>query len=265
MSSQIAGADCQRVCVHGVPVHCCSMDHVLHEIGCNIQGPRVKRYVCITNTESMYFAKRMPAHLQYIENAYFSLCDGIGVVIAGRAAGKRVPRLNGPVLMESCCQHGANQKWRHFFCGGKEGVADLLSRRLAERFPGMITAGTCCPPFRDTEAVEDNAMVESINAAKPDILWVGLGLLKQEGWIARHFHVLNVPWMIGVGAAFDFLAGTARRAPKPIRDVGMEWLYRLCFEPRMLVRNARSVVFMFRAFAYEWQHASQTRKVLPLQ
>jgi N-acetylglucosaminyldiphosphoundecaprenol N-acetyl-beta-D-mannosaminyltransferase len=199
----------------------------------------------------MYFAKRMPEHLQYIQKAYFSFCDGIGVVLAGRIAGKRVLRLNGPDLMELCCEHGVTKKWRHFFCGGKEGVADLLSRTLAERFPGMITAGTFCPPFRQMSPVEEDEMIHTINAAKPDMLWVGLGLLKQEAWIARHFHRLEVPWLIGVGAAFDFLAGTARRAPKPIRDIGMEWLYRLCFEPRMFMRNVRSYVFMFQAIGRE--------------
>lgn len=254
MSTQTGTTDCQKIRVHGVPVHCCSTEYALGEIDRNIQGPRIRRYMCITNTESMYFAKRMPEHLHYIEGAHFSFCDGMGVVIAGRAAGKRVSRLNGPVLMELCCRHGVNKKWRHFFCGGKEGVADLLSRKLAERFPGMITAGTFCPPFRQMSTVEDNKMIDVINAAKPDMLWVGLGLLKQEAWIAEHFHGLDVPWMVGVGAAFDFLAGTARRAPKLIRDVGMEWLYRLCFEPRMFMRNVRSYAFMLQAIRHDLTH-----------
>ncbi len=254
MSSQTHGAYCRKIYVYGVPVHCCSTEYVLGEIDRNVQGPRVKHYISITNTESMYFAKRMPEHLHYIENAHFSFCDGIGVVLAGRATGKQVSRLNGPVLMELCCEHGVNKKWRHFFCGGKEGVADLLSCTLAERFPGMISSGTFCPPFRQMSTVEEDEMIDVINAAKPDVLWVGLGLLKQEAWIARHSHRLEVPWMIGVGAAFDFLAGTARRAPKPVRYIGMEWFYRLCFEPRMFMRNVRSYVFMFQAIRHELKY-----------
>lgn len=97
-------------------------------------------------------------------------------------------------------------------------------------------------------------MIGQINAAKPDMLWVGLGLLKQEAWIEKHFHRLEVPWITGVGAAFDFLAGTVRRAPKAVQDAGLEWLYRLCFEPRMWIRNLRSCVFMLQAMGYEFTH-----------
>ncbi len=252
MTGQENGLQANRkVFVHGVPVHCFAERDVLDEIEKNIRDVREKRYICITNTESMYFARREPHHLSYIRNAYFSLCDGIGVVIAARAGGKRVPRLNGPNLMELCCQHGVRPGWRHFFCGGKEGVGDLLTQKLAQRFPGMATAGVYCPPFRELSPEEDEHMINTINEARPDMLWVGLGLLKQERWIATHFDRLDVPWMVGVGAAFDFLAGTVRRAPVQIRNVGMEWLYRLCFEPRMFVRNVRSYVFMFQALASE--------------
>jgi N-acetylglucosaminyldiphosphoundecaprenol N-acetyl-beta-D-mannosaminyltransferase len=199
----------------------------------------------------MYFAKRVRAHMSYIENAHFSFCDGIGIVIAGLAGSKRISRLNGPDLMEHCCEHGIREQWRHFFCGGKQGVAALLTKRLTDQFPGMCTAGIFCPPFREMSPVEEDEMIKAINIAKPDILWVGLGLLKQECWIAKYFNCLEVPWMVGVGASFDFLAGTARRAPKPFRNIGMEWLYRLCFEPRMLKRNIRSLEFMVTAFSYE--------------
>lgn len=94
-------------------------------------------------------------------------------------------------------------------------------------------------------------MLEAINAAKPDIVWVGLGLLKQESWIAKYKDQIDAPWLIGVGAAFDYHAGTARWAPAWIRRIGLEWLYRLWFEPRMLVRNLRSARFMFNAGFYE--------------
>jgi N-acetylglucosaminyldiphosphoundecaprenol N-acetyl-beta-D-mannosaminyltransferase len=243
-----------KIFVHGVPVHCCLVKDVLEEMEKNIRNSREKRYICITNTESMYFARRVPSHLYYIKNAYFSLCDGIGVVIAARAGGKRVWRLNGPTLMEFCCEYGASRGWRHFFCGGKEGVTDLLSKKLEERFPGMVTAGVYCPPFREMSPDEEEQMINIINTAKPDILWVGLGLLKQERWIANRIDRLQVPWMVGVGAAFDFLSGIVRRAPKRIRNMGIEWLYRLCFEPRMFIRNVRSYVFMFEALAVEFSY-----------
>jgi N-acetylglucosaminyldiphosphoundecaprenol N-acetyl-beta-D-mannosaminyltransferase len=220
---------------------------VLDEIGRNISGERTNQAISITNSESMYFALRRPEHGEYIRGVRFSLCDGMGVVIAGLARGRRIPRFNGPVLMEKCCEYGVSRGWRHFFYGGKPGVAVLLARRLQQRFPGLIVAGVHTPPFRITPAIEDAAVLETIQQSHPDILWVGLGLLKQEQWIAAHISRLRVPWFVGVGAAFDFHAGTARWAPGWIQRIGFEWLYRVCYEPRMIPRIARSFVFLGQA------------------
>ena len=111
---------------------------------------------------------------------------------------------------------------------------------MTRRFPGLVTAGTYSPPFRKISTDEDRGIVERINNTRPDVLWVALGLLKQEAWIAAHFDVIDAPWMIGVGAAFDFHAGTIKRAPVFYQKIGLEWLYRLAFEPRMLIRNLYS-------------------------
>jgi N-acetylglucosaminyldiphosphoundecaprenol N-acetyl-beta-D-mannosaminyltransferase len=233
--------------VCGFPFTVSSAAAVLDEIDKNIYGDRTGQVISITNTESMYFALRRPEHAEYIRRARFSLCDGMGVVIAGLARGCRVHRFNGPVLMEKCCEYGVSRGWRHFFYGGKPGVADLLARRLAQRFPGLIVAGVIAPPFRTGPLREGASTLATIQRARPDILWVGLGLLKQERWIAEHISTLRVPWFVGVGAAFDFHAGTARWAPRWIQHMGFEWLYRLCREPRMLSRNARSFVFLGQA------------------
>ena len=245
MMQQVHNPSARTETIFGVPVTCCSVDYALHEIDRNIQGRRERQYISITNTESMYYAKRISSHLRYIRNASFSFCDGIGVVIAARFEGKKIWRLNGPVLMLKCCEYGVKRGWRHFFCGGKEGVAELLSKNLTQRFPGLITAGTFCPPFHPLTEMEDREMVDRINAAKPDILWVGLGLLKQERWISEHIGKVNVPWLIGVGAAFNYHAGIIQWAPRWIRRIGFEWLYRFFFEPRRLfIRNVRSFIFL---------------------
>jgi N-acetylglucosaminyldiphosphoundecaprenol N-acetyl-beta-D-mannosaminyltransferase len=234
-----------RVC--DIPVDCCSHEQVLRELDRNIAGPRAPLYISITNTESMYHARRIPAHKEYIEGAAFSLCDGMGVVIGGLLNGQRIPRFNGPALVLEACAYGVPHGWRHYFCGGREGVADKLAERLCERFPGLIVAGTWCPPFRGQTADEEQAMLRAITDARPDVLWVGLGLLKQEAWISRYRTALSIPWMAGVGAAFDFHAGTARWAPAWVRRIGFEWLYRLFFEPRMLKRNYWSLLFVIEA------------------
>lgn len=226
-----------------VLLSCCSFSDVLKDMD-NTMKNRSGSYICITNTESIYHATRIPTHFDYINNARFSCCDGIGVVLAGKMLGHKIPRMYGPDLMLKCCEYGVDKKWRHFFYGGKKGVPELLSKRLTEKFPSLITAGTYSPPFRQLTPEEDKLIINQINKASPDILWVGLGLLKQERWIAKHLGKINVFWMIGVGAAFDFHAGTARRAPGFLRRIGLEWLYRLAFEPRMLKRNFYSFPFL---------------------
>jgi len=234
-----------RIC--GIPVHSWPHEKILAEMGRNIEAVRENKYISITNTESMYHACRIPEHRDYIENAEFSLCDGMGVVIAARLQGKNIVRFNGPVLMIESCEYGVQRKWRHFFCGGKEGVAELLGSSLEQKFPGLVTAGTFCPPFEGMTPAEEEEFIRQVNDARPDILWVGLGLLKQEAWIRRYMDRLDVPWMIGVGAAFDYHTGGARWAPMWIRRIGFEWLYRLYFEPRMFKRNVWSFIFLFEA------------------
>jgi N-acetylglucosaminyldiphosphoundecaprenol N-acetyl-beta-D-mannosaminyltransferase len=246
--------------VCGVPVVSCPPEPVLQEMDLNIRTVREPRCIAVTNTESMYYAVRQEEHLEYIRKASFSVCDGMGVVIAGFLNGRRIVRLNGPVLMEKCCEYGIDRGWRHFFYGGKPGVPEMLRDKLTRRFPGLITAGLYSPPFRAAGCKEDSSIVERINEARPDILWVGLGLLKQERWIARHIGEIRAPWMVGVGAAFDYHAGTAKWAPPLIRAIGFEWLYRLAHEPRMFKRVARSFGFLFRAAV----EASQ-RKLLAVE
>ena len=223
----------------GVRLSLCTWDQILCSMEMTIKG-REKGYISITNTESVYHATSNPEHLAIINNADFSCCDGIGLVIAGRFLGSVIPRLHGPDLMLKCCDYGLERKWRHFFYGGKESVPELLSANLAGRFPGLTIGGAYSPPFRSLTLEEDQEIIKLITQAKPDILWVGLGLLKQEKWIADHLGKIDVPWMVGVGAAFDFHAGTIKRAPLAFQKIGLEWLYRLAFEPRMFVRNLRS-------------------------
>lgn len=235
----------ETVKILGVPITCCGFGDILVSIDEGIKNGS-HGYINITNTESIYHAIRIPSHFQYTKNADFSCCDGIAVVLSGKALGFRIPRLHGPDLMLKCCEYGLPKKWRHFFYGGRDGVPELLSEKLSEKFPGLITAGTYSPPFRQLTPDEDEAIIKRINDANPDILWVGLGLLKQERWIAEHIGKIKVAWMIGVGAAFDFHAGTIKRAPRFFRRIGLEWLYRLAFEPRMLIRTLYSFSVFFR-------------------
>jgi N-acetylglucosaminyldiphosphoundecaprenol N-acetyl-beta-D-mannosaminyltransferase len=221
----------------GLPISTVTRAQVLSAMAEAIENREQGRYVSITNTESMYHGLRIHSHGQYIRNADFSLCDGVGVIVAGWAWGHHIARFNGPVLQLEASQFGIARKWRHFFYGGKPGVADEMARRLTERYPGLVVCGSYCPPFRELAPEEDRKVVDMINEARPDIVWVGLGLVKQERWIQEHLRRVKAPWMIGVGAAFDYLAGTVPWAPPVIRELGLEWLFRLIVQPKLRAKR----------------------------
>ena len=223
--------------IDGLPVSQETHDEVLAEIERAIAARERGRFISITNTESMYHGFRIPGHGEYIRRADFSLCDGVGVIVAGWAWGHRIKRFNGPILQLECTQYGEPKGWRHFYYGGKEGVAEEMAKKLKEQFPGLIVCGTYVPPFRTLTDEEDAQVVKLINECKPDIVWVGLGLVKQERWITEHLGRINAPWMVGVGAAFDYHAGAVPWAPSPIRALGLEWLFRLIIQPRLRAKR----------------------------
>jgi N-acetylglucosaminyldiphosphoundecaprenol N-acetyl-beta-D-mannosaminyltransferase len=234
--------------VLGVPISLAGKPAVLAAVDDRIRARTPGGYISITNTESMYHALRHADHLAYIRAAELSLCDGVGVIVAGWFWGLRLNRYNGPVLQLDCSDYGRSRGWRHFFYGGGAGVADLMAQALRQRFPGIDIVGTYSPPFRELSSEEDAAVVRLINDAQPDIVWVGLGLLKQENWIARHLTQLNAPWMVGVGGAFDYHSGVIPWAPAPIRAIGLEWLFRLIVQPRLRARRYWwSLVFVVEA------------------
>lgn len=239
--------ECKKNFVSDIVVHSCDEQIILSKVNENIQNDKVPLHISITNTESMYYAEKIPEHFLYINSAAFSLCDGMGSVIAGKFQGEEIKRFHGPDFMLKACEYGQEHGWRHFFYGGKEGVADILVENLKKQYPNIQIAGTFCPPFREMSIEEEKDMIQYIKESKADMVWVGLGLLKQEKWIAKYQEQIDVPWSIGVGAAFDFYAGTVKRAPEFYRKIGFEWLYRLLREPRMFKRNVNSFIFMFKA------------------
>ena len=171
--------------------------------------------------------------------------DGMPLVWLGRRAGLRVERVCGPDLMPAVVGHGIQNGRTHFFYGGAAGVPEALAARLTARYPGMRIAGTLSPPFRALSPDEDDAIIDEINAAAPDYVWVGLGAPKQDIWVAAQRARLQAPVLLAVGAAFDFHAGTRRRAPRWMQRTGTEWLFRLASEPRRLASRYTRVNLRF--------------------
>jgi N-acetylglucosaminyldiphosphoundecaprenol N-acetyl-beta-D-mannosaminyltransferase len=178
--------------------------------------------------------------------------DGMPLVWLGRLAGWRhVRRVYGPDLMLALCERSVTAGYRHFFYGATTSVLERLERRLVARYPGLHIVGRYAPPFRPLTGPEDDAVTRAINESSPDIVWVGLSTPKQERWMAEHVGRLDVPALIGVGAAFDFHAGVKRQAPRWMQRSGLEWVFRLGTEPRRLWRrylrnNPRFVIQVLR-------------------
>ncbi|MCU1303515.1 MAG: glycosyl transferase, WecB/TagA/CpsF family [Candidatus Sulfotelmatobacter sp.] len=192
------------------------------------------RYVAVTGMHGVSVSRDDAEFGNILQNAGLVVADGMPLVWLGRLQGfshmKR--RVYGPELMEAFCSQ-TGSKYRHFFYGGAPGVADNLAQVEQERH-GIQIAGTYCPPFRELSDEEEREVRCLIEEARPDVLWVGLSTPKQERWMYEHRNTLHVPVMLGVGAAFDLNTGRLKQAPAWMREHGLEWLFRLCAEPRRL-------------------------------
>ena len=207
-------------------------------------------YVTITNPHSVMMCHRDTEMRKATESAGMVMPDGTGIIWAAKIFGyAHSGRVSGPTLMLKVCDWGREDGLRHFFYGGTEGIADKLTEKLIAKYPGLEVAGTYCPSFRKISKKEDAEIVEMINEAKPDILWVGLGAPKQEVWMLDHLGQIEAAAMIGVGAAFDFHSGNVKWAPKIVRRLGIEWAWRLLENPkRMWRRNLDSPIFLAKVF-----------------
>jgi N-acetylglucosaminyldiphosphoundecaprenol N-acetyl-beta-D-mannosaminyltransferase len=223
-----------RVNILGVGVSAINIEIALRTIDEWI-ARRDPHYVCITSVHGVMESQRDLALLQIHNRAGMVTPDGMPLVWLSRLMGfSSVERVYGPDLMLAVCRRSVEKGYRHFLYGGAPGVADTLATRLQARFQGLHVVGSDAPPFRPLSPAEDRAAEECINAARPDIVWVGLSTPKQEHWMASHVGRLTAPVLIGVGAAFDFHAGLKKQAPRWIQRNGLEWLFRLSTEPRRL-------------------------------
>ena len=175
-----------------------------------------------------------------IANASLVYPDGISVASIAQSHIKRpVSRVSGPSFLLQACEYGVKHQWRHFFLGGAEGVAEKMVRNLQEKYPKMQVAGYYSPPFREMTEEEEKDLKKMIEDSHPDLLWVGLGGPKQEFWIRKHLNKINVPVMLGVGAAFDFHSGNRPWAPPFIRKIGAEWIYRNITGGKNIIKRTR--------------------------
>lgn len=224
----------QRVNILGVGVSAVNMAMALEAIEGWI-AHREPNYICVTPAHSVMDCVNNPMLYPLFNQSGMTVPDGMAIVWLLKLHGQaHVGRVCGPDLMDAVMAVSLEKGWRHFFYGGHPGVPERLAERFSSRYPGLQIAGWYSPPFRDLTPEEDEQVVAQIRAARPHIVWVGISSPRQERWMAEHLERLNVPVLIGVGAAFDFWAGTKRRAPRWMQRAGLEWLFRFLSEPKRL-------------------------------
>lgn len=219
---------------------------------------RASRYVAICNVHVVISAAQDASFLAVIQGADMATPDGAPVAWMMRRLGYRdQPRISGPDLMWALCQRAADEGVGVYCYGSTQDTLERLRHNLLAAFPALrLTVES--PPFRPLTVEEDAAVVERINASGAGLVFVGLGCPKQERWMAEHRGRIHAV-MLGVGAAFDFHAGTVRRAPRWMQEHGLEWLHRLCSEPRRLWKRYLVTNTVFVVLA-AWQLLRQRRR-----
>ena len=198
-----------------------------------------RSYVCVAAVHTVMACGEDPELRAAVLGSDFTVPDGQPLVWAMNLLGHDLPgRVYGPTLMERACERAARTGTSFYLYGGRDTDALVrLAGNLRARFPGLRLAGGYAPPFRELSDEEEHAVVADINDSGADVVWVGIGVPKQEKWMARMRERLDAPVLIGVGAAFDFHAGLVPQAPEAMQRRGLEWLFRLAQEPRRLWRR----------------------------
>ena len=228
----------------GVPVSVVNMEQTKEFLTQQLKELRGK-YVCVSNVHTTVMAYESSDYGNVQRQAALVLPDGKPLSIVCRWRGyKQACRVAGPDLMPQIFELSQDKGYRHYFYGSKEETLQLFMERLKREYPRLSVAGYYAPPFRELTGKEDQEIVRMINETRPDFVWVGLGAPKQENWMYQHKDRIDGV-MLGVGAAFDFYAGTVKRAPKWIQELCLEWLYRLIQDPRRLFKRYLKSNFKF--------------------
>jgi len=203
-----------------------------------LNPPQQGLVVAVANVHMAMSARRSDELAQILRRADVVTPDGMPLVWAHRALGVEAPeRVDGLRLFRSTVEAGLSTGARHYFYGSSPETLALMETRLRQTYPDIQIAGVISPPFRELGAEEQAAHTTAIQASRPTVVWVGLGMPKQELWMDRVRAALPGMSLVGVGAVFDWIAGTVGKAPAWMQNAGLEWLYRLAQDPRRLWRR----------------------------
>ena len=194
-------------------------------------------YICVSKVHTTVTSYEDASYCAVQNGGLMAIPDGGPLSTVGRRRGcKNMARTTGPSLMGEIFKISAKKGYRHYFYGSKQETLELLEKKLKENYPGIKIAGMYSPPFRPLTEEEDKAVIERINEANPDFVWIGLGAPKQEKWMAAHQGKID-GLMLGVGAGFDYYAENIKRAPMWMQKHNLEWVYRLVQDPKRLFKR----------------------------
>jgi N-acetylglucosaminyldiphosphoundecaprenol N-acetyl-beta-D-mannosaminyltransferase len=224
--------------VVGVPLGLIDYERTLDWIDATVAA-RQRGYVCVCNVHTVMASAEDGELRSALLGSSINVPDGQPLVWALGALGHPLgDRVYGPELMARACARSATSGQRLYLYGGRnQGALVQLALNLRQRYPGVRIVGGYSPPHRPLTDEERDAVVKEINGSRADVVWAGIGVPKQEKWMADMRPRLDAPVLIGVGAAFDFHAGLVPQAPTWIQESGLEWAYRLAHEPRRLARR----------------------------
>jgi N-acetylglucosaminyldiphosphoundecaprenol N-acetyl-beta-D-mannosaminyltransferase len=224
--------------VLGVPLALIDYDRTLDWIATTVEA-RERGYICVCNVHTVTAANEDDDLRQALLSSSMNVPDGQPLVWALNALGHPLGgRVYGPELMARACDRAISGNQRFYLYGGRnQGALVQLALNLRRRYPGVRIVGGYSPPHRPLTDEESEAVTSEINRSGADVVWVGIGVPKQEKWMAEMRGRLAAPVLVGVGAAFDFHAGLVPQAPSWIQEAGLEWAFRLMHEPRRLWRR----------------------------
>jgi N-acetylglucosaminyldiphosphoundecaprenol N-acetyl-beta-D-mannosaminyltransferase len=220
----------------GVNINVTNMIEMLNYISSNLNSLKGK-YICVSNVHTTVIACENQSYKNIQNKALINLPDGRPLSVLSKLRGfKEAKRVTGPDLMEEVFKISELRGYTHFFYGSTNEILHDLKVKLIQRYPQIEIKGIYSPPFRELSKYEDQEIVQQINLANPDFLWVGLGAPKQEIWMYNHRNIVSA-LMIGVGAGFDYHSGKLKRAPEWMQWLSLEWFYRLLQQPKKLIKR----------------------------
>lgn len=207
-------------------------------------------YMCVSNVHTTVTAYEDNTYRAIQNGGIMAIPDGGPLSSLGRKRGyTNMQRTTGPSYMKKVLEFSVDNGYRHYFYGATQETLDKMENILKKKYPGIQIVGMYSPPFKALSPEEDKEIIEKINKANPDFLWIGLGAPKQEEWMARHQGKVN-GFMIGIGAGFDYLAGNIKRAPNWMQKCNLEWIYRLKQDPFRLFKRYWNTNWKFIWHAY---------------